>query len=37
MRFNYKMDIDNEDFTGLDAMMQEELGFQRDLVSELDC
>lgn len=37
MRFHFKADMEVEDFTLLDAMMQEELDFQRDPVSESDC
>lgn len=35
MRFNYDMDMDVEDFTELDAMMQEEIDFQRHLTPEI--
>ena len=35
MRFNFKMDMDVEDFTELDAMMQEEIDFQRHLTPEI--
>lgn len=35
MRFNFKMDMEGEDFTELDAMMQEEIAFQRHLTPEI--
>lgn len=35
MRFNYDMDMDEEDFAELDALIQEEIEFQRHLTPEL--
>lgn len=35
MRFNYDMDMDIDNFTELDAMMQEEIDFQRHLTPEI--
>lgn len=35
MRFYFKMDMEGEDFTELDAMMQEEIDFQRHLTPEI--